>query len=467
MNGSDTLPKSQVSMSVNEGFLEKKGVLGIWIKKYCVLIDNNFQIFRKKDDKKAEIQILINSSVITEIVDTSNNRFKIAQLGNKDSIFLQAKTANLMMKWILDLRACSFKNQSMSMEMFNIISVIGRGEYGKVMLCQKKDTQELFAIKTVHKNRLIRENKVQTILNERSILTSINNPFIISLKYAFQSDSKFYLCLDYAPGGDLFHLLLNGPLPIQDVKLYIAELSLAVNDLHSKGIIYRDLKPENILFDKFGHIKLTDFGLSKVIIDSENVKTFCGTSDYMAPEIIRRNPYGKEIDWWGVGVVAYEMLYGESPFASANKQRLYSNIVSKDPFFENTTDPNLKELLKSLMEKDPKKRGNFDTVRKSKFFCNFDFTAAFNKEILPSKLPEISDHFSTQNFDPEFTGEKAFDSLTYANSSSDKFIVPNFSFTCIGKYMSDTNFCTDENDLISPSTFEQISNIESNMPESL
>lgn len=466
MSGSNDNPSSQESLSYIEGILEKKGVMGIWYKKYCILSGNILQIFKKKDDKKVEIQLIINSSVYTEIIDTSNNRFKISQLGNSISIFLQAKNPNIMMKWILGIRACSFKNQSMSMEMFNIISVIGRGEYGKVMLCQKKDTQELFAIKTVHKNRLIRENKVQTILNERSILTSINNPFIISLKYAFQSDSKFYLCLDYAPGGDLYHLLLNGPLPIQDVKLYIAELSLALNDLHSKGIIYRDLKPENILFDKYGHIKLTDFGLSKVIIDSENVKTFCGTSDYMAPEIIRRNPYGKEIDWWGVGVVGYEMLYGESPFMSANKQRMYSNIVSKDPFFENTTDPDLKELLKSLMEKDPKKRGNFDTVKKSRFFNNFDFVAAFNKQIAPSKLPEISDHFSTQNFDPEFTGEKAFDSLTYTNSSSGKFIVPNFSFTCIGKFMSDGNFGPD-GEIISPSTFEQISNIETNMPESV
>lgn len=465
MNSNDHIASQETQPTI-EGILEKKGIMGIWIRKYCVLVENNFMIFKKNGDKKPELQIVINSTVYTEIVDTANNRFKISQLGNSDFIILQAKTANLMMEWILDLRACSFKNQSMSMEMFNIISVIGRGEYGKVMLCQKKDTQELFAIKTVHKNRLIRENKVQTILNERSILTSVNNPFIISLKYAFQTDTKFYLCLDYAPGGDLFHLLKDGPLPIQDVKLYLAELSLAINDLHLKGVIYRDLKPENILFDKFGHIKLTDFGLSKVIVDTESVKTFCGTSDYMAPEIIKRNSYGKEIDWWGVGIVCYEMLYGELPFASANKQRLYSNIVSKEPFFENTTDPDLKELLKSLMEKDPKKRGNFNTVKNSKFFNNFDFEAAFNKQIPPSKLPEISSHFSTENFDPEFTKEKAFDSLTYANSSSNQFIVPNFSFTFIGNYMSDSNFGPDDG-FIEPSTFEQISNIESNLPESM
>lgn len=455
------------SQATIEGILEKKGIIGFWIKKYCILIGNKFFIYKKKGEKKPEIELIINSSVCTEIIDTSSNKFKISQLGNNDSIFLQAKTANLMMEWILDLRACSFRNQSMSMEMFNILSVLGRGEYGKVMLCQQKDTQELFAIKTVHKKRLVRENKIQTILNERSILASINNPFIISLKYAFQTDTKFYLCLDYAPGGDLFHLLKCGPLPIQDVKLYIAELSLAINELHSKGIIYRDLKPENILFDKYGHIRLTDFGLSKVILDAEKTKTFCGTSDYMAPEIIRRNPYGKEIDWWGVGVVGYEMLYGEPPFASANRQRMYSNIVSRDPFFENNTDPDLKLLLSSLMEKDPKKRGNFETVKKSKFFNNFDFDAAYNKKISPSKTPELSDHSSTQNFDQEFTQERAFDSLPHSVSSPNKFVVPNFSFTCIGKFTSDGNFLTGDGEIIAPSTFEPNLTIETNLPDSL
>ena len=417
-------------MSAKEGFLEKKTVLGFWVKRFCKLVDNRLQIFKKENDKSPEIEITMNSSVSTEITDASNNRFKVAS-SSGEIIHLQAKGKNLMMMWILDLRSCSFSHKSMTMDDFDIISVIGRGNYGKVMLCRKKNTNELLAIKSVHKDRLIKENKVETILTERSILAKVNSPFIVSLKYAFQTSSKFYLCLEYAPGGDLFNLMKRRQISLHDIKLYIIEISLALNELHRNNIIYRDLKPENILFDDHGHIKLTDFGLSKELDKSNDAnKTFCGTSDYMAPEIVKRSGYDKQIDWWGVGVVAYEMIFGNTPFASLNKNRLYSNIVNKEIYFDDEVDDDLKELLKSLLDKNPKKRGGFETIKKSNFFKEYNFDDVLMKKIQPDWVPIISHDTSIENFDPEFTEERPYDSMSIAND----LFVSNFSYSAIEKF---------------------------------
>ncbi|OHT10224.1 RAC family serine/threonine-protein kinase like protein [Tritrichomonas foetus] len=429
------MSSSDDGLTCIEGHLWRNVMLGFWSKRFCRLEENKLSIFKKKSDKKAESIINMTSLVTTEITDASNNKFKLniptESNSEAESVYLQASSKNEMMKWILDLRSCAFTNPKLTMDAFKIISVIGRGCYGKVMLCQKKDTQELLAIKTVHKSRLVEANKLHTILTERNILSKVKNPFIVSLNYAFQTVSKFYLCLEYAPGGDLFHLLTLGIPPTDDIKLYIAELSIAINDLHKNGIIYRDIKPENILFDEKGHIKLTDFGLSKDFNKNEEMTTmsFCGTTEYMAPEMIKKAGYGKQIDWWGLGIVAYEMFFGMTPFEAANKRQMYQNILKAKVKFPKNADENVVDLIKSLLRKNPKKRGNFETIKKSKLFKNFDFDAVFNRQIPPLYVPEIDDPTNPNNFDPEFTKEMAIDSV--ANCEMAYPMVSKFSFSCL------------------------------------
>ncbi|KAK8894814.1 hypothetical protein M9Y10_023252 [Tritrichomonas musculus] len=455
-----------------EGTLWKNVMLGFWSKRFCRLEGNNFMIFKKKSDKKPEQIIVMSSLVTTEITDATNNKFKIkipksskynkATTGTFESpsipnfiksaeesayniFYFQAASKNEMMEWILDLRVCAFANPELSMDMFNIISVLGRGNFGKVMLCTKKDTQEVVAVKTVHKARLVAAQKLYTILTERNILSRVKHPFIISLKYAFQTPTKFYLCLEYAPGGDLFHLLSDGSPPIDDIKLYIAELSLAIEELHLNGVIYRDLKPENVLFDAKGHIKITDFGLSK-LFDADPVNqlvsdssvpitsTFCGTTEYMAPEMIKKTGYSYAIDWWSLGVMTYEMFFGMTPFEAGSKKQIYQNILKSEPHFDRGVDPDVKEFITMLLQKNPKKRGNFDSIKKSKLMANVDFNAVYRKEIPLLHVPYVSDLTDPNNFDKEFTKEAAFDSVVTNEPVSP--MVSNFSFSCL----------TDDND---------------------
>lgn len=455
-----------------EGILWKNVMLGFWSKRFCRLKDNQFMIFKKDTDKKPEQTVVMSSLVSTEITDASSNKFKIkipksskynnansasietsesipnlsnySEENSYSSIYLQAASKNDMMKWILDLRVCSYINPELSMDMFDILSVIGRGRYGKVMLCQKKDTQEIVAVKTVHKARLVEAHKLYTILTERNILAKVKHPFIISLKYAFQTSTKFYLCLEYAPGGDLFHLLTNGTPPIDDIKLYIAELALAIEELHLNGIIYRDLKPENVLFDSKGHIKITDFGLSK-LFNSKPIKTnngedlflqsqpqtssFCGTTEYMAPEMIKKSGYSFPIDWWALGILTYEMFFGMTPFEAGNKKQIYQNILKGDIYFPRDVNPEVKNFITMLLQKNPKKRGDFDSIKNSKFMKDINFDMVYKKKIPVLGAPSISDLKNPNNFDSEFTKEAPFDSVVNNEGSSP--MVSNFSYSCL------------------------------------
>lgn len=450
----------------SEGELWKNIMLGFWSKRYCRLEGNHFMIFKKKSDKRPE-QIIIMSSLITlEITDATNNKFRMkipkssrynkattnsiesssipnliksAEESNYSIIYLQAASKNEMMKWILDLRVCAYANPELSMDMFKIVSVLGRGNFGKVMLCIKKDTEEVVAVKSIHKAKLVACKKLYTVLTERNILSRVKHPFIIQLRYAFQTSTKFYLALEYAPGGDLFHLLSDGPPPIDDIKLYIAELSLAIEELHLNGVIYRDLKPENVLFDSKGHIKITDFGLSK-LFDAEPqnqnkltsnqppsiTSTFCGTAEYMAPEMIKKTGHSYAIDWWSLGVMTYEMFFGMTPFEAGSKKQIYQNILKEEPRFEKGTDPDIKDFITMLLQKNPKKRGNFDSIKKSNLMKDVDFDAVYRKEI---PLLHVPDSSSLNNFDAEFTKEVAFDSVVTNEGNSP--MVSNFSFSCL------------------------------------
>ncbi|OHT16605.1 AGC family protein kinase [Tritrichomonas foetus] len=332
-----------------------------------------------------------------------------------------------MMRWILAIRGCTYNNPKISIDQFKIISVIGRGFYGKVMLVQHTKTGETLAIKSIQKWKLVQSKKIHTVLIERNILESIHFPFIVSLRYAFQTDKKFYLVLEYVPGGELFfHMQKLGALPLDVVKLYIAEISLALNHLHSHGIVYRDLKPENVLIDADGHIKLTDFGLSKL---TEETSTFCGTSEYLAPEIISRQPYSYQIDWWSLGVLMYEMLFERTPWVTQNRAKLFDMIQKDEPEFPEDANKEAVEFLKFILVKDPRKRPGFHEIRRHSFFRDFDFEKVLNMEYQSNFVPHISNELKPTNFDAEFIAEVAGDSSAASTAEHEDDYLPGFSYT--------------------------------------
>lgn len=433
--------------SIFSSVLEKKGRLGIWSKRYCQLVINILKVFKDESHNSLDFQVTITSDV--KISMEQNNCFKISNEVTTDETYIfRAENKDLQMRWVLALRGCMFINEEISMSNFKILSVIGRGHYGKVMLCQDLDSDELVAIKSVHKQQLVEENKVHTILTERNILSKAKNPFIVGLRFAFQTPSKFYLGMEYIPGGELFyHMQKNGNINISDLRLYLAEIAIAINHLHSIGVVHRDLKPENILLDSEGHIKLTDFGLSKDMDIDSITSTFCGTSDYIAPEIVLQKPYDKSVDWWAYGILAYELMFNTTPFNDPNRSKLYENITTGEVSFPSEVSNEFKNLINILLQKDPKKRASFNDVRNHEFFKGLDFNDVENKKFSPSFVPEINQIVSPENFDETFTGEKAVDSFCPPVTGPDQQVA-GFSYT-------------DQNDLDS-SVLYNITNLESN-----
>ncbi|OHT16522.1 AGC family protein kinase [Tritrichomonas foetus] len=348
--------------------------------------------------------------------------------GKPISVLLNAESIEEANRWITAIRSATSPLPAMSMDQFKIISVLGRGFYGKVMLVQKIDSGEIFAIKSIQKSRLIETNKSHTVIAERNIMMKAHHPFIVNLCFAFQTQSKFYFGLEYAPGGELFyHMERLGVIQIDDARLYVAEIGLALDYLHSLGIVYRDLKPENILLDINGHIKITDFGLSKDLLETESTTTFCGTSEYLAPEVVMQLPYSYPIDIWALGVLTYEMILGYTPFFDENKSKMFTNIVTAEPFFPPQLDRRVADFIRQMLVKDPATRPRFSDMKNHAFFEGFDWQKVYDKEYRPNFIPQTKNLLSTNNFDPEFTNEIAADSFVQS-AIGDVGNVPGFSY---------------------------------------
>lgn len=399
---------------VISGWLKKKGSkFGFWHKRFCAVQGDKLIVSKTENLEEPERVITISPETEIFLDDTQGPppRFVVRPPADRQ-IILANNDIESVNSWILAIRALTYVTPNISMDSFDIVSVLGRGYYGKVMLCKRKDTGELNAIKTVHKNRLIKVRKVHTIFTERNVLMKAQHPFIVNLQFAFQTDTKVYLGLEYAPGGELFyHLQRRGSIPIDEVRLYVAELALALDYLHKNNIVYRDLKPENVLLDAQGFVKLTDFGLAKDLHDDDMTTTFCGTSEYLAPEIISRRPYGPEIDWWALGVLTYELLFGRSPFFNENKAKMFQSIRTARPAFPPKADRNAIAFISMLLEKDPEMRAKFDQISEHAFFSGLNFDDVLARKVTPAFKPPLPKGLKPENFDSTFTTEAPADSI--------------------------------------------------------
>jgi serine/threonine protein kinase len=296
---------------------------------------------------------------------------------------------------------------------FNIVSVLGKGSYGKVMLCQRKGTDEFYAIKSIRKSRLVKARTVHTIFRERTVLVKARHPFIVDLLFAFQTDKKCYFGMELVAGGELYRRLRDaGQLSLDETRLYVAEIGMALDHLHNQNVIYRDLKPENVMIGADGHIKLTDFGLAKLNeVRGNMTSTFCGTPEYLAPEILTKQPYNEAVDWWALGVIMYEMLFGKTPFFNRVRNKMFQNIADAAFEFPESADPQASDLIAKLIIKKPEERMSFKDFKEHPFFVGMSFRAVFKKRIRPQYLPEIPDKLScVQYFEKQFTNLQAEDS---------------------------------------------------------
>lgn len=305
-------------------------------------------------------------------------------------------------------------------EDFETIKLISNGAYGAVFLVRHKSTRQRFAMKKINKQNLILRNQIQQAFVERDILTFAENPFVVSMFCSFETKRHLCMVMEYVEGGDCATLLKNiGALPVDMVRLYFAETVLALEYLHNYGIVHRDLKPDNLLITSMGHIKLTDFGLSKIGLMSLTTnlyeghiekdarefldKQVCGTPEYIAPEVILRQGYGKPVDWWAMGVILYEFLVGCVPFFGDTPEELFGQVISEEivwPEGDDALPPDAQDLTSKLLHQNPLERlgtGSAYEVKQHPFFTGLDWTGLLRQKA--EFIPQLESEDDTSYFD--------------------------------------------------------------------
>ena len=279
---------------------------------------------------------------------------------------------------------------------FKGISQLGRGSFGEVYLVEKIDTGEQYALKVLRKEKVLGNNLVRYAFTERNILLHITHPFIVKLNFAFQTPEKLVMIMDYCPNGDLgTHLAREKKFAEEKARFYIAEILLALEELHKNGILFRDLKPENVVLDQDGHARLTDFGLSKEgVTDEQLSRSFCGSIAYLAPEMLKRSGHTRSVDWYLLGVLFYEMVCGSPPFYSSNRDQMFNNIQRAELKFPPFVSQECKTLIRELMNRDPAKRlgagkKDADEIKVNAFFNDLDWDAVIRKEAQPPPIKPI------------------------------------------------------------------------------
>ncbi|QPG73635.1 hypothetical protein FOA43_000947 [Brettanomyces nanus] len=306
---------------------------------------------------------------------------------------------------------------------FRFIAVLGKGNFGKVMLAESVHTKELCAIKVLKKDFIIQNDEVESTKSEKRVFLIANkghNPFLLNLHQCFQTENRIYFVMEYIAGGDLMWHVQQKRFTQKRAQFYAAEVLLALKFLHQNGVIYRDLKLDNILLASDGHIKLADYGLCKEKMwAGTKTSTFCGTPELMAPEILKEQGYDKAVDWWAFGVLLYQMLLTKSPFRGEDEDEVFNSILTDEPLYPINMAKEAVDILQRLLTRDPTKRlgaGTHDAedIMKHPYFANINWDEIYRRQMIPPYVPEIRDPRAPACFDEEFTSQAA--KLTPVNS---------------------------------------------------
>ncbi|XP_058228704.1 protein kinase C epsilon type-like [Hemibagrus wyckioides] len=312
-----------------------------------------------------------------------------------------------------------------SLEDLNFLSVLGKGTYGKVILSELKGTDEVYALKFMKKDMIWEYENISCTFMERRILAlASEHPYLTHLYCSFQTSDSLCFAMEFVNGGDLaFHISCSCGFDEPRTRFYAAEIACALMFLHRNRIIHRDLKPGNILLDADGHCKLADFGLcAEGILDGKTANTFCGTPNYMAPEVLQYWEYDTSVDWWALGVIMYEMMTGYAPFHDHNEEKMFESIISAEPEYPSNLSRNAVSILKAFLRKKPMDRlgcvvseGKENAIKAHPFFSNINWSWLEQRKITPPFQPQITSKRDVNNFDGRFTREEP--KLSHGNLS--------------------------------------------------
>ncbi|CAI9738446.1 serine/threonine-protein kinase N2 isoform X1 [Octopus vulgaris] len=333
-----------------------------------------------------------------------------------------------------------YNHQEVKMSQFRPISVLGRGHFGKVILAEYKTSGDYYALKALKKTDIIQRDEVESLMSERRIFEVINStkhPFLVNLFACFQTKQHVIFVMEYACGGDLMMHIHSDVFSEPRTVFYAACVVLGLQYLHEHNIVYRDLKLDNLLLDYEGYLKIADFGLCKEGMGfGDRTTTFCGTPEFLAPEVLTETSYTRSVDWWGLGVLIYEMLVGESPFPGDDEEEVFDSIVNEEVRYPKFLSTESIAIMRRLLRRNPDKRlgsseRDAEDVKKQAFFRNIDWDALLMKRTRPPFTPTVKHPEDVSNFDEEFTSEKAI--LTPSKdsrplSAEDQIHFQDFSF---------------------------------------
>ena len=441
-----------MSQEGNVKLLEGKN----WKKRYLVVTATQVEIKKKKKDKKDKSPPipLSNISSVTVAADGKKKHIVKATLTNGETMQFTVDSEAEATKFQKALTPASGAAKPAApsapgsaagaakparkpcLEDYAILRVLGDSQVGKVLLVRSRIDGNLYAMKSLSKKGLAEADKLEQTIVEKNLLVSNRSPFLMTAYCSFQTVERIFMVMEYVPGGELFaRLKEEGTFEEQRVKLYAAEIALGLGCLHSHKCVYRDLRPENILVDAEGHLRIINFGMTKSNLDvGGTTQTFCGTPEYIAPEILQQKPYGKDVDWWSYGILVYEMLNGIPPFYDENISVMYRNIVTAPVVFTSSrVSEEAKDFVLALLDRNPQTRlgsgeADVNAIKGHKWFSGIDWNAVENKKVKPAWVPTIRSETDTSNFDAAVTQQDAV--LSFEESSA----VPQEAQNCFQNF---------------------------------